>query len=336
MTRLLSTIVLLCLSIPALQAQQVNIYSARSEALIKPLLDRFSADTGITVNLITGDADALIKRLELEGVNSPADLLLTVDVARLYRAKEAGLLQPVQSAVLTENIPAEYRDSTGHWFGVSRRARIIVYSNERVKPDQLSTYEALADPVWKGKICVRSSTHVYNQSLVAAMIAQRGAEAVGQWAQGFVANFARDPNGGDRDQVKAIAVGQCDIALINSYYLAGMIASDLPEETSAAATVGLFWPNQGDRGAHINISGAGVTRSAKNVEAAVRLLEYMVNEQSQFWYAETNHEFPVRPGVEASDLLKQWGDFRADTVPLDQLGVHNAEAVRLMDRAGWK
>jgi len=336
MTRLLSTIVFMCLYIPALQAQQVNIYSARSEALIKPLLDRFSADTGITVNLITGDADALIKRLEIEGVNSPADLLLTVDVARLYRAKEAGLLQAVQSSVLTDNIPAEYRDSAGYWFGVSRRARVIVYSKERVKPEQLSTYEALADPVWKGKICVRSSTHVYNQSLVASMIAGRGTEATGQWAEGFVANLARDPNGGDRDQVKAIAAGQCDIALINTYYLAGMLTSDLPEETEAAAAIGLFWPNQGERGAHINISGAGVTHSAKNIDAAVRLLEYMVNEDSQFWYAETNHEFPVRPGVEASNLLKQWGSFSSDTVPLEQLGVHNSEAVRLMDRAGWK
>lgn len=336
MYKLLSGLILLSLCCHGAYAQQVNIYSARSEALIKPLLDRYSAQTGTTVNLVTGDADALIKRLELEGDNSPADILLTVDVARLYRAKLANLLQPVESDTLSAVIPPEYRDSEGYWFGISRRARVIVYSKERVKPAQLSTYEALADSAWKGKICVRSSSHVYNQSLVSAMVAHLGVAQTEKWARGLVANFARDPNGGDRDQVKAIDAGQCDLALINSYYLAGMIESTLPEEVDAAASVGLFWPNQSDRGAHINISGAGVTRAAKNVDEAVRLLEFMVNEESQAWYAQTNYEFPVRPDVAASDLLKQWGDFKADQILLDQLGVHNTEAVRLMDRAGWK
>jgi len=336
MYKLLSGLILLSLSCHGAYAQQVNIYSARSEALIKPLLDRYSDQTGTTVNLVTGDADALIKRLELEGDNSPADILLTVDVARLYRAKQANLLQTVKSDTLTGVIPPEYRDTEGHWFGISRRARVIVYSKERVKPEQLSTYEALAAPAWKGKICVRSSSHVYNQSLVSAMVAHLGVAKTEEWARGLVANFARDPNGGDRDQVKAIDAGQCDLAIINTYYLAGMLESTLPEEVTAAATVGLFWPNQSDRGAHINISGAGVTRAAKHVDEAVRLLEFMVNEESQSWYAQTNYEFPVRPDVAASDLLRQWGDFKADHILLDQLGVHNTEAVRLMDRAGWK
>jgi len=317
-------------------AQQVNIYSARNEALIKPLLDRFTDQSGIKVNLVTGEADALIKRLELERDNTPADLLLTVDVARLYRAKQAGLLLAVQSETLQAVIPAAYRDPEGYWYGMSLRSRVIVYAKDRVDPVRLSTYEALTAPEWKRKLCVRSSSHVYNQSLVAAMIAHSGIETTEQWAKGLVANFARPPTGGDRDLIKAVAVGQCDLALVNTYYLAGMIESSLKEETEAAAKVAVFWPNQTDRGVHINVSGAGVTRAAKNVDEAVKLLEFMVNADSQYWYAETNYEFPVRADVEKSDLLKQWGEFKADQLGLDQLGINNADAVRLMDRAGWK
>jgi iron(III) transport system substrate-binding protein len=317
-------------------AQQVNIYSARNEALIKPLLDRFTAETGIKVNLVTGDADALIKRLELEKDNSPADILLTVDVARLYRAKQTGLLQAVQSDRLQAVIPSTYRDPEGYWYGMSLRSRVIVYAKDRVDPARLSSYEALSDPEWQRKLCVRSSSNVYNQSLVASMIANDGIEATEQWAKALVANFARPPTGGDRDLIKAVAVGQCDLALVNTYYLAGMIESSLKEENDAAAKVVVFWPNQADRGAHINVSGAGITRAAKHVEEAVRLLEFMVNEQSQYWYAETNYEFPVRTDVEKSELLKQWGEFKADQLALDQLGINNADAVRLMDRAGWK
>ncbi|MEX2352971.1 MAG: Fe(3+) ABC transporter substrate-binding protein [Gammaproteobacteria bacterium] len=317
-------------------AQEVNIYSARNEALIKPLLDRFSDETGVEVNLVTGGADTLIKRLELEGDNSPADLLLTVDVARLSRAQQANLLQPVQSDILQTVVPSEYRDPEGYWYGLSLRSRVIVYAKDRVNPARLSTYEALADPVWRGKLCVRSSSNVYNQSLVASMIAHSGVEATEQWARGLVANFARPPTGGDRDQIKAIAVGQCDLALVNTYYLAGMLESSIADEKEAAAEVAVFWPNQAGRGAHINVSGAGVTRAAENREEAIRLLEFLVSEESQYWYAETNYEFPVRPDVEKSDLLKQWGDFKADRLGLEQLGTHNADAVRLMDRAGWK
>lgn len=317
-------------------ADEVNIYSAREENLIKPILDRYSERTGTKVNLITGGADELIKRLELEGMNSPADLLLTVDVGRLLRAQEAGLLQPVSSPVLEKQIPARYRDSNGHWFAMSLRSRVIVYDRERVNPARLSTYEALADPRWRGKICVRSSSNIYNQSLTAAMLSHNGPEATLQWAQGLVANFGRNPQGGDRDQISAIAVGQCELALVNTYYLAGMLNSEVGDERATAEKVAVFWPNQNGRGAHINISGAGLTKAARNVEPAVKLMEFLVSDEAQSWYAEVNNEFPVRTDVPASAVLQSWGEFRADDIALEELGLHNAEAVRIMDRAGWR
>jgi len=329
-------LILIAGSCIAVQAAEVNIYSARQEALIKPLLDRYSEQTGTTVNLVTGGADALIKRLELEADNTPADVLLTVDVGRLFRAKQAGVLRPVHSEKLESVVPEIYRDPQAYWYGLSLRARVIVYARDRVAPDQLSTYRALAKPVWRNRICIRSSTNVYNQSLVAAMIVHHGAEATETWARGLVENFARPPRGGDRDQIKAVAAGQCDLAVVNTYYLAGMLESNIAEERNAAERLALFWPNQSGRGAHINISGAGVTRAAKNADEAVRLLEFLVDKEAQSWYARVNYEFPVRPDVEKSDLLKQWGDFKADPIPLEQLGIRNAAAVRLMDRAGWK
>lgn len=314
-------------------ADSVNVYSARIEALIKPLLDRFESKTGTKVNLVTGSADALINRLELEGANSPADILLTVDVGRIYRAKEANLLQPVVSEKLQEVIPAQYRDEDNLWFGLSLRSRVIVYAPDRVAASDLSTYEALADPVWKNRLCVRSSSNIYNQSLVASMIAHNGEAATESWAKGIVANLARSPAGGDRDQIKAVAAGQCDIAIVNHYYLAGMLTGD---EREIAEQVRLFWPNQKGRGAHVNISGAAVTRSAKNPAAATALLEFLTSIESQSWYANVNNEYPVRPDVENSALQQQWGAFIADPLKLDELGKNNAAAVRLMDRAGWK
>ena len=329
---------LLCLllAVHATQAAEVNVYSARKEALIKPMLDRYTELTGVEVNLVTGKADALIKRLELEGVNSPADLLLTVDVGRLHRAKQLDLFSGIESNLLETVIPASYRDPEGYWYGLSIRSRVIVYSLQDVKPAQLSSYEALADEMWKGKLCVRSSSNIYNQSLVSAMLAHLGEAKTESWARGLVANFARPPKGGDRDQIKAVSVGQCSLALVNSYYLAGMINSKINAESKAAAQVGLFWPNQQDRGAHVNISGAGVTRSSQNKQEAIKLLEFLAGEEAQAWYAEHNHEFPVRSGVPVSQTLKQWGEFKADSLELSQLGEHNANAVRLMDRAGWK
>jgi iron(III) transport system substrate-binding protein len=323
------------------QPAEVNVYSAREENLIKPILDQFSEQTGIKVNLITAGADELTTRMELEGANSPADLLLTVDVGRLLRAQEMGLLQPVQSAVLESQIPAQYRDSAGHWFGVSLRARVIVYDRERVDPAQLSTYEDLADPKWQGKICVRSSSNIYNQSLSAAMLSHHGVAATEAWARGLVANFARQPQGGDRDQIAAVAIGQCDLAIVNTYYLAGMINATGADQREQAAAVNVFWPNQQGsglegRGAHINISGVALSRHAPNKDAAVQLMEFLVSDEAQTWYAEANNEYPVRPGIAVSETLQSWGEFKADPLALEQLGIHNAEAVRVMDRAGWR
>lgn len=335
MRRVLATIATaLCISV--VQADEVNIYSAREENLIKPILDIYSKETGVTINLVTGGADELIQRLSLEGANSPADLLLTVDVGRLYRAKEAGVLQSVNSEILNAEVPAQYRDAEGYWYAMSLRSRVIVYDKERVNPSELSSYAGLADPKWKGKVCVRSSSNIYNQSMVASMVSHNGVEATQEWAEGLVANFARNPQGGDREQVSAIAAGQCQVALINTYYLAGLLQSSNASDRANGEAVAVFWPDQNGVGAHINISGAAVTKAAQNKDAAVKLMEYLVGDEAQHWYAETNNEFPVRDDVPTSDLLRSWGEFKADDIALDQLGIHNAEAVRLMDRAGWK
>ena len=317
-------------------AEELNVYSARQEALIKPLLDRFSDETGITVNLVTGKGDALLTRLRSEGKNSPADVLLTTDAGRLYRAQEAGVLQAMASDRLNKLVPDHLRSAEGYWYGLSVRARGIVYALDRVQPGELSSYEALAGPDWKGRVCIRSSGNIYNQSLVAGMIASEGLEKTGTWLTAFVPNFARPPQGGDRDQIKAVAAGQCDVAVVNSYYLGGMINSGDEEQQAAAARVGIFWPNQDTRGTHINVSGAGVTAAASNPEAALALIEFLANDDSQRWYAETNNEYPVRDTVEPSDLLKSWGSFKADQVPMAELGRLNAEAVKAMDRANWR
>jgi iron(III) transport system substrate-binding protein len=321
---------------PAFAAGEVNLYSARKEELIKPLLDRFTADTGIKVNLVTGKADALLKRLESEDRNTPADLLLTTDAGRLYRAYEADLLQPVRSDTLERAVPAIYRDPEGHWFGVSVRARVLMFASDRLDPAGLSTYEDLADERWKGRICIRSSNNIYNQSLVASLIVAHGEAETEAWAKGLIANLARPPKGGDRDQIKAVAAGQCDVAVANTYYLGTMLNSSDPAQREAAAKISVFWPNQADRGSHVNVSGAGITRHARNRNNAVRLLEFMTTEESQRWYAEANLEYPVRTGITLNPTLEAWGTFAGDTINLAELGRHNAAAVRLMDRAGWK
>ncbi len=321
---------------PATAAEEVNIYSARNEELIRPLLDRFSEQTGIRVNLVTGKADALLERLRREGRNSPADLLVTTDAGRLHRAQAAGVLQPVRSEVLEAAIPPAYRDPEGYWYGLSVRARPIMYVKGKVDPAELSTYEALADPRWKGRICIRSSDNIYNQSLVAAMIATRGEEATEAWARGLVANFARKPAGGDRDQIAAAAAGVCDVAIANTYYLGVMLTGKDEGQRQAAERLAVFWPNQGDRGAHVNISGAAVTAAARNRDNAVRLMEFMASDAAQRWYAEANIEYPVLPAVEWSPVLESWGRFKADNLNMAKLGEYNAAAVRLMDRAGWR
>lgn len=317
-------------------AEEVNVYSAREEQLIKPLLDAFSKDTGIKVNLVTGDDDPLLERLKREGVNSPADVLITADAGRLYRATQNGSLQAIQSAKLNQAVPANLRDPENRWFGLTYRARVIFYNKDKVKPNELSTYEALADPQWQGRVCVRSSNSIYNQSLLASMIQADGAGQAENWAKGLVNNFARAPAGGDRDQIKAVAAGQCDVALANTYYYAQMLYGKDAAQKAAASKVGLFWPNQNNRGTHINISGAGVTTAAKNKENAIKLLEYMVLDDAQRWYSSTNGEFPVKPGTTASPELQSWGNFKRDPVNLSVLGKNNAQAVMLMDKAGWQ
>ncbi|MDX8411392.1 MAG: Fe(3+) ABC transporter substrate-binding protein [Mariprofundaceae bacterium] len=330
-------VALSAVSFPAMAEEDVvNVYSSRKEALIKPLLDEFSHATGITVNLITGKADALIQRLKSEGRNSPADLLLTSDVGRLHRAVLAGVLQPVASAMLDAAIPASYRDPEGFWYGLTIRARPIMYARDRVDPAELSTYEALSDTKWNRRICIRSSDNIYNQSLVASMIASQGQEKTMAWLEGFVANFAVPPRGGDRDQIMAAAVGMCDIAIANTYYLGVMMHDRDQRQREAAGKVAIFWPNQDDRGTHVNVSAIALTRAARHTSAAIRLMEFMLSDASQAWYAQSNHEYPVKKGVKASATLRAWGNFKADDINLSLLGKNNSNAIRLMDRAGWK
>lgn len=320
----------------AVQSAEVNVYSARKEALIKPLLDKFTEQTGVKVNLVTGKADALISRAKSEGKLSPADLLLTTDAGRLVRAKEQGITQNIRSQVAESAIPEYLRDADGHWFALTMRARPIIYSPNRVNSEELSTFEQLTDPQWKGRICIRSSSNIYNQSMLAAMIEQKGEEASLNWASALVKNFARPPKGGDRDQIKAVAAGQCDIAIANTYYLAGMLTDGDANAKSVARQVKVFWPNQQDRGAHINVSGAAIMKHAPNPEQAKALLEFMVTADSQSWYATANHEYPVVDGVEWSDVLKDFGQFKAERVALSRVGELNGEAVKVLDKAGWK
>jgi iron(III) transport system substrate-binding protein len=317
-------------------AAEVNVYSARKEVLIKPLLDNFTEQTGIKVRLLTGKADALLKRLEAEGSNSPADLFITTDAGRLHRAKAMNLLQSVESDQLAEIVPESMRDRENFWYGLSIRSRPIMYAKDRVQASELSTYEDLTDPRWKGRICIRSSGNIYNQSLLASMLVANGKDATSDWAKGLVANFARPPAGGDTDQIKMVAAGLCDIAIANTYYLGKLLGADDQKKRSIGEKVSIFWPNQSGRGAHVNVSGAGVTAASKNKENAIKLLEHLVSKESQAWYAQVNFEYPVREGVEASEILKSWGDFKPDTINLTLLGENNPEAVKIMDRAGWR
>ena len=318
--------------------KEVNLYSARKENLIKPLLEKFTDKTGVKVNLVTNGADALLKRLKSEGLNSPADVLITTDAGRLHRAKEAGVIRPVESDVLNETVPANLRDPESYWFGLSLRARPIFYVKGKVDPSELSTYEALNNEKWEGRLCIRSSSNIYNQSLVASMIASDGLEKTQEWANGFVKTFAQPPKGGDRDQIKAAAAGICDIAIANTYYYGGMLNSNDEDQIEAANKVAIFWPNQGkdERGTHVNVSGIAMTKAAKNVDNAKLLMEFLVGVEAQAFYAQANNEYPVRVGSESTETLKSWGEFKADELNLSVLGENNSDAVKLMDRAGWK
>lgn len=330
----------LCANV-AQAADVVNVYSARKEALIKPLLDEFSASTGIEVNLVTGKADALLKRLQVEGSATEADIFITSDVGRLHRAKEAGVLKAVAVPALEASIPQALRDSEHYWYGLTLRARPIIYAIDRVDVGQLTTYEALAQAQWQGRICLRSSQNVYNQSLVAAAIHALGDETTQSWIEGMVNNLAKPPSGGDTDQLKAVAAGVCDVTIANTYYLARLINSSKPEDQAVANKLAVFWPNQkgegaANRGAHVNVSGAAFTKYGKHYNEAQALLEYLASAPAQAWYAKINNEYPVVDGVEVSQALKGFGDYKMDPIDLEILGLNNRQAIKLMDRAGWK
>ncbi|MCW5773100.1 MAG: Fe(3+) ABC transporter substrate-binding protein [Rhodospirillaceae bacterium] len=323
------------LAAPAAAAGEVNVYSYRQEVLIRPLLDAFTKSSGIKVNVVYVK-DAGIERLKAEGKASPADAVLTVDVANLVQLEKAGLLQGVRSAAIEQNIPAQYRHPEGKWFGLAMRARIVVYNPAKVKPEELSTYEDLASAKWAKRICVRSSGHSYNLALVSSLIAANGAAKTQEWAAAFAKNLARNPTGGDRDQIKAVAAGVCDIGIVNSYYLAGMLGGKDAEAKKTAQAVKPFFPNQAGRGTHVNISGAAVTISAKNKDNAVKLIEYLSSDAAQAIYADKVFEYPIKPGTEPSAILAGFGKFKADALPLAKLGDLRAEALKIVDRAGWR
>lgn len=309
-------------------ADEVNVYSHRQPELLQPLIDAFTAETGIAVNVAFVDK-GMAERLQAEGSRSPADLVLTVDIARLLQVVEAGVIQPVQSDVLEANIPAEFRDPADQWFGLTARARIIYASKERVQPGEVTTYEDLAGDNWKGRICTRSGTHDYNVALTSAILAHHDAAYAGEWLKGVKANLARKPDGGDRDQVKAIWAGECDIAVGNTYYMGQMLAD--PEQKAWADSVTVVFPTFEAGGTHMNISGIAMTKAAPNKEAALTFMEWLSSDAAQKIYAETNHEYPVKPGVERSALVAGWGEFTTDALPLADVAAKRAEALKLIE-----
>lgn len=315
----------------------LNLYSSRHYQTDGALYANFTRQTAIRINRIEAGEDALLERVRNEGARSPADVLVTVDAGRLWRAEQLGFFQPVKSAVLEARIPASLRDPDGLWFGFSQRARLIAYSRAKVKPEELANYESLADPKWKGRVCMRSSTNIYNLSLMGALIDHLGEPAAEQWARGVVANFARPPRGGDTDQLKSVAAGECDVTVTNQYYYARLARSAKPEEREIADKVGVLFPNQANRGAHVNISGAGVMKNAPNREAAVRFLEYLAGDEAQRYFADGNNEWPAVASVKPDNpALKALGEFRADALNVAKLGRNQPAAQRLYDRVGWK
>jgi iron(III) transport system substrate-binding protein len=337
--RLIGTIAgaVLCLAtLGVASAQEVNIYNARHYGTDQQLWDGFTKETGIKVNVVDGSHDELIQRLESEGANSPADVLITVDAGRLAFAAGKDLFAPTKSDVLEKDVPPHLRHPDGLWYGLAVRARVLVYDKARVDPADLSTYEALADPKFKGKIVVRSSSNVYNLSLMGSIIAADGAEKAEEWAKGLVANMARPPEGGDTDQIKAVAAGVGDIAISNTYYFARMLASEKPEDKAVAEKLAIFFPNQADRGTHVNVSGAGVLKSAPNKESAVKFLEYLVSPEAQRYFADVSFEYPANPAVKPHPVLAGFGDFKHDTLNAATFAANSVEAAMIMDRAGWK
>jgi iron(III) transport system substrate-binding protein len=317
-------------------AEEVNVYSGRQEALIQPLLDKFTARTGIEVNLVTGGSDALISRLQSEGDLSPADVIIMADAGRLVRATDLGLTQAISNTSLLESVPASFKADNNHWVALTKRARPIMYRKGEVSPDAISTLEELTQPQWKNQVCIRSSSNIYNQSMTASLILIQGEDKTLEWAKGLVDNFARSPKGGDRDQIKALVAGECKLAVANTYYLGGMLTSADEETRQIAEQVGVIWPDQDGSGTHINISGAAITKYAQNTEQAQALLSFMLEAESQQWYAEANHEYPLLEGVQWSEQLQSFGTFKAQDIDFEKMGQLNDDALRLMDKAGWR
>jgi len=327
---ILAALALGALSGAALAADdEVVVYSARIDELIKPVFDAYAEETGVRVKFITDKEAPLLARLKAEGENTPADMLITVDAGNLWQAEQEGVLRPLDSAVIKANIPSQYRSSTGAWNGLSLRARTVFYSTERVDPGELSTYEALADEKWEGRLCLRTSKKVYNQSLTATLIEAHGAEQAEKIVKGWVDNLATDVFADDTSLLQAIDAGQCDVGMANTYYYGRL------HKQNPALKVKPFWPNQAGRGVHVNLSGAGVTRYAPHAEAAQKLLEWMTTEKAQRLLADINQEYPANPQVAPSAEVASWGAFKADSVPVEVAGKRQAEAIRLMDRAGW-
>ncbi len=318
-------------------AQELNLYSSRHYQTDEALYANFTKATGIKLNRIEAGEDPLIARIVNEGAASPADVLVTVDAGRLWRAEQAGLFQPIQSKVLAERLPANMRTPDNLWFGFSARARVIVYNKADIKAADVQNYEDLADPKLKGKVCTRSGSHVYNLSLMSALIEHWGEAKAEQWAKGVVANFARAPKGGDTDQIKAVASGECSVAISNSYYYVRLLASEKPEDRKLIDATGIIWPNQKSFGTHMNVSGAGVIKTARNKEAAIKYLEYLASDQAQTYFAEGNNEWPVVKSAPLNNrALAALGSFKMDTLNISALGKNQPAAQKIFDRVGYK
>jgi iron(III) transport system substrate-binding protein len=327
----------LAVTAQAQDSKVLNLYSSRHYQTDEALYSNFTKATGIRINRIEAGEDALIERIRNEGARSPADVLITVDAGRLWRAEQLGFFQPVKSALLEARIPASYREPGGLWFGISLRARLIAYNKAKVKAAEVPTYESLADPQWKGRVCMRSSTNVYNLSLMGAMIDHLGEAKAEQWAQGVKANLAREPKGGDTDQLKSVAAGECDVTITNQYYYARLLRSQKADERAVAERVGVVFPNQASWGTHVNVSGAGVMKHAPNREAAVKFLEYLASDEAQRYFAEGNNEWPVVATVKTDNpALRALGEFRQDTLNVAVLGRNQPGSQRIYDRVAWK
>ena len=319
-------------------SNEINIYSQRHYEVDRIQYENFEKNTGIKVNVIKAGADELLERLKNEGENTPADLFVTVDAGKLQKGVEMGLFQKIDNSVINSNVSDDLKDQNGYWIPITYRARLLVYSNDRVSESDLSTYEDLANEKWRNRLLVRSSTNAYNQALMSSLYANLGKKAVTDWSTDVVANFARDPKGNDRDQVKAIAAGQGDIAIVNSYYIGLLLSSEKQSEVDAGNAVSVFFPNQGknERGTHINISGFAMTKNAPNKENAIKLLEYLTGVEAQNTYVNNSYEYPANPNVLPSKIVQSWGDFKRDTLDLNTLGTYRYDAIRVFDQTGWK